>query len=255
MRLFDTLKVIDASNLNTDGMKKKVERHDVADCVLTTKQPIAFDLVDEFPQTSRFVIVDGYEIAGGGIIREVISDNKAEYRSKVRDRNLKWDTGNITRFRRREAYGHSPALILVGGPEDKRKAAFAKRLEERFFEDGKFVYYLGVQNVIAGLDSDLSVKQHKIYPEDREEMIRRLAELSNILMDAGTILVATVSDLNFDEQESFRLSVSPEKVFTIWAGDTEAMSVEADYVIENIDSADNHIETVIKKLKESGIGK
>jgi bifunctional enzyme CysN/CysC len=255
MRLFDIVKVIDASNLNTDGMKKMVERHDVADCVLTTGKPIAFDQVDQFPHTSRFVIVDGYEIAGGGIIREVIRDNQAEYRDKVLDRNLKWDTGNITRETRSEAYGHSPALVLVGGPEDRRKADFAKKLEQQLFQQGNKVYYLGVQNVLAGLDADMTIKRHHIYPADREEMVRRLAELANLLMDVGIILVATVSNLTFEERESFRASVAPIEVRTIWVGSTESSNVDADYTVLDPAEASDHLQPVMNLLKGFGVGK
>lgn len=254
MRLFDTVKVIDASNLNSDGMKKMVERHDVAECVLTTQRPIAFDIVEEFPQTSRFVIVDGFEIAGGGIIRDVIRDNKAEYRDKVLDRNLKWDTGNITSDLRSETYGHKPALVLVGGPEDRRKADFAKTLEQQLFAKGNKVYYLGVQNVIAGLDADMTVKRHHRYPEDREEMIRRLAELANLLMDVGIILVATVSELSYEERENFRLSISPIDVQTIWVGSSVGSDVDADYTIESADEAPDHLDRVVKLLKDKGVG-
>ena len=254
MRRFDTLKVIDASNLNTDGMKKKVERHDVAEVVLTTKRPIAFDIVEDLPQTSRFVIVDGYEIAGGGIIREVIKDTKADYRDKVMDRNVKWDTGNITRDARSDAYGHEPALVLVGGPEDRRKAEFAKTLEKALFSGGTKVYYLGVQNVLAGLDADMPIKRHDVYPENREEMVRRLAELANIVLDAGIVLVATVSGLTYDEREAFMTSVSPMPVRTIWVGSTEGSDVDADYTIEDVASASDHLDPVLRLLKEKGIG-
>ena len=254
MRLFDTMKVIDASNLNSDGMKKIVERHDVADCVLTTKRPIAFDLVEDFPQTSRFVIVDGYEIAGGGIIRDVIRDNKAEYRDKVMDRNLSWDTGNIPRESRNETYGHLPALILVSGSEDRRKADFAKTIEQRLFDAGTKVYYLGVQNVVAGLDADMEVKRDHLYPDDRDEMIRRLAELANIIVDAGIVLVATVSELSYDERETFLTSVSPVQVRTIWIGSQDGFDVDADYVIENTPEAPDHLDGVMAMLKEGGIG-
>jgi len=254
VKLFDTLKVIDASSLHPDGMKKMVERHDVADCVLTTQRPIAFDTVDSFPITSRFVIVDGYEIAGGGIIREVIRDNQAKYRDKVIDRNLRWDMGSITRERRKELYGHGPSLLMVGGPEDPRKSEFAKALEQSFFNRGKKVYYLGVRNVLAGLDSDMRIKRHNLYPENREEMIRRFAELVNILLDAGIIVIATVSDLSYDEREIFRTSVSPIEVHTIWVGTAEESDIEAEYIIEDASEAKNHLARVLSHLNQLGVG-
>jgi len=254
MRLFDTVKVIDASNLNSDGMKKMVECHDIADCVLSTSRTIAFDCVEDFSQTGRFVIVDDYEIAGGGIIRELIRDNQAEYREKVRDRNLKWDTGNISREERSETYGHSSALVLVSGPEDQQKAEFAKTLEQSFFQQGKKAYYLGVQNVLVGLDAKMTIKRHHIYPDDREEMIRRLAELANILMDVGIILVATVPDLSHNELESFRISISPIEVSVIWVGKNELSSIQADYTIEDASKAAAHLESVFEFLKNRGVG-
>ncbi len=254
MRLFDTVKVIDASNLNSDGMKKMVERHDVAECVLTTQRPIAFDIVEDFPETSRFVIVDGYEIAGGGIIREAIRDNQAEYREKVMDRNLKWDTGNISRESRNIAYGHAPGLLLVGGPEDSRKADFAKKIEQKLFEKGNKVYYLGVQNVLAGLDSKMHIKRRHKYPKDREEMIRRLAELANILVDAGNILMVTVSELTQNERDIFSMTLPHSDVRTIWVGSTDRSDLDADYTIEDITQADRHLPDVIRALEEQGFG-
>ncbi len=253
MKLVDTNRVIDASSLNTDGIKKMVERHDVADCAIVTQQPIAFDLVDDFSQTSRFVIVDGFEIAGGGIIRQVLRDKNAEYRDQVMSRNLKWDVGNITRLNRRERYGHKAALLLVGGPEDIRKANFAKTVEEALFNTGIKVYYLGVRNVLAGLDADMTIKRDAIYPTNRDEMIRRLAELSNILVDAGIVLVATVSELTGEEQETFITSVSPVQVLTVWVGESAGSTVDADYRIENTDTAPEHLEPFMRLLKENGI--
>ena len=90
----------------------------MAECVLSTKRPMAFDLVKHCPQTSRFVIVDNYEIAGGGIIQDIIHDKGADYRGMVLSRNLKWDFGRTPKESRRIKYGHSPALVLVGGPEE-----------------------------------------------------------------------------------------------------------------------------------------
>ncbi|OQX28949.1 MAG: adenylyl-sulfate kinase [Spirochaeta sp. LUC14_002_19_P3] len=253
MRLVDTNKVIDASSLNSDGMKKMVERHDVADCVIAVQRPIAFDLVEDFPQTSRFVIIDGYEIAGGGIIREVLRDKNAEYRDRVMNRNLKWDMGNITRFSRSERYGHKSALVLVGGPEDKRKIAFAKTIEEKLFESDIKVYYLGIESMMAGLDSDMAIKRDGISPDDRDEMIRRLAELSNIFVDAGIVMVAAVPNLSWEEQETILTSISPVQVITIWIGCSGDSSVNTDYVIENPEYSEKDMEAAMEMILNKGI--
>ncbi len=66
---------IDASESGGDGTTDLVERHDVADCVLQLRKPLAFDPTASLEATGRFVIVDDFEIAGGGIIREALSDD------------------------------------------------------------------------------------------------------------------------------------------------------------------------------------
>ncbi len=65
--------VLDASSLEKSNGRKEIYRHEVAHCVLKTTNPVSFDLVDEVKTTSRFVIVDGYDIAGEGIITESLA--------------------------------------------------------------------------------------------------------------------------------------------------------------------------------------
>ena len=86
-------------------------------------------------------------------------------------------------------------------------------------------------------------------------MIRRLAELANLLMDVGIILVATVSELTYEERENFRMSVSPVDVQTIWVGSTVGSDVDADYTIETVDEAPEHLDKVIKLLKDKGVSR
>jgi len=64
--------VLDASCLEKSNSRKEIHRHEVAHCIFKTTSPFSFDLVDETKTTSRFVIVDGYDIAGGGIIVEAL---------------------------------------------------------------------------------------------------------------------------------------------------------------------------------------
>lgn len=253
-RLFDTIKVIDASNLNTDGMKKVVERHDVADCVITTRRPVAVDLVEELPLSSRFVLVDEYEIAGGGIIREVIRDKAASVQDHFQEREFQWDSGLIAREVRSTVYGHVPALVLLGGPEDPRKAHFAKVLEKALFERGHKVYYLAVRNVRAGLDADHKsgrrIRRH--HSENREELILKLSEMANFFLDAGIILLITVSGLTFDEREIFRKSVGGDKVATLWVGSREGSDVAADHWVDDPDDPEGHIDPTVDMLTERG---
>src|SRR5258708_27912427 len=66
-------KVIDASSLETISRAQNeifVGRHEVAELTLRTRRPVAFDTHAEIVATGRFVIVDGVEVSGGGIVAE-----------------------------------------------------------------------------------------------------------------------------------------------------------------------------------------
>ncbi|KAF0245013.1 MAG: bifunctional enzyme [Planctomycetota bacterium] len=74
VRVEEIHRVLDASTLDVDDAKSQVDRHEVAECTLRTSRPIACDLASDLAATSRFVLVEDYEIRGGGIVREALPD-------------------------------------------------------------------------------------------------------------------------------------------------------------------------------------
>ena len=61
-------KIIDAAELTSRRDAEEVRINDVAEVILSLKHEIAFDLFIDSPSTGRFVLVDGYDVAGGGIV-------------------------------------------------------------------------------------------------------------------------------------------------------------------------------------------
>ena len=63
------LKVINSSTLEEISKNAhEVAKNEVAEVILSTKKPIAFDTYDEVPETGRFVLVSDHDVRGGGII-------------------------------------------------------------------------------------------------------------------------------------------------------------------------------------------
>ncbi len=110
--------VLDASNLGTEK-RAQVEQYEVGECVLETFKPVAYDLTADIASTGRFVIVDGYEIAGGGIILE---DLGAEKKRQTRRRT---------------------SLVVLTGDD---LAARGADLETSLHEQGQFAYCVNVTN-------------------------------------------------------------------------------------------------------------
>jgi bifunctional enzyme CysN/CysC len=222
-RVEEVLRVMDASTLDTAEQRIMIQRHDVAECVLKLDRAIACDLAEDVPSTSRFVIVDDFEIRGGGIVREALPDRQATVRDRVMLRNYKWEPSIIQPERRAEKYNQKAALILITGEHESDRKGVAKALEGKLFEDGKVVYFLGIGNVLYGVDADIERKQ-----ENRLEHMRRLAEVANLMLDAGIILVVAAAELTQDDLEVIKTAVEPDWIETIWAGDTITTDLTCD---------------------------
>jgi len=186
-------KIMDASALRASD-KDRIERHDVAECTLECAWPVAFDLTGEIEATGRFVIVDQYDIAGGGIVMEILEDESSQIRDQVALREEKWDASIISPESRRNSYGHEAKLVLLTGPVGVDKKSIAKNVEKSLFESGKKTYFLGIGNLLRGVDADID--RHK---KSRHEHVRRLGEVGHILVDAGLIVLATASNLDDEE--------------------------------------------------------
>jgi len=209
VRLKDIIKVIDAASLGETG-GEMINRHEVAECVLETERPIAFDTADIMAPTSRFVVVDKYEISGGGIITEAVGDGYSDIREKVLLRNFKWEQGSVTPAMRAERYCQRASMVVITGDQNADKKTVAKTLEQILFNDGRIVYYLGIGNILYGVDSDIKEIYSNAQKEKREEHIRRLAEVANILLETGAILIVTATMLNSGDMELIKTVLSGE---------------------------------------------
>jgi bifunctional enzyme CysN/CysC len=227
VRLEQVHRVLDAASLEVSpGSPSRVERYAVADCTLVTARPLAFDTADALGSTSRFVLVDRYQIAGGGLVREAVPDRQAWVRDKVLQREYKWAHSLVSPEWRAERYSQQPGLLIVTGVPEADRKGLARALEERLFSQGRCVYFLGIGNVLYGVDADIERTD-----ATRTEHLRRLGEVSNILLDAGLIVVVTAIELGQDDLALVGTSVGAERVLTVWLGDTVTTDLAYDIAL------------------------
>jgi bifunctional enzyme CysN/CysC len=179
-------KVIDASTLETVARKPNelfVGRHEVAELTLHTKKPIAFDPHWDIAPMGRFVIVDGFDLAGGGIIAP---DNypRRTHDSNMKSDNIYWSHGKVTSGQREARNGHIGCVLWLTGLSGAGKSTIATELERELFNLGRHVYVLDGDNIRHGLGADLGFS-----PKDRTENIRRVGEVAKLFADAGVICV------------------------------------------------------------------
>lgn len=248
LQLVEILNVIDASDLTSVANKQQVDRHDVAECLLETPRPVAFDLSGEIRFTGRFVIVDNYEIAGAGIVLEDIRSEDSALRRHVSDREFAWESGGISSAQRLAAYGHSAKFVVFTGDHQEKTEALATALEQRLFSHNFKTYYLRMGNVIKGLDIDI-----KHESEVRDEHIRRLGELARILTDSGQIFITSLSNVDDYDLETLELLNKPNEILVINVGENPFSHYQVALTIDvQADVADS-LEKVAALLKEKKV--
>ena len=250
VRIEEITSVMDASDLSSAHQKDSIEYHDVAECILSCQHAIAFDIIEDVPATGRFVIVDDYEIRGGGIIRESLADEQEQMRQQVMQRNLKWAGSTIGREQRWERYNQKAALILLTGKRNVGKKTLARAIEHRLFADGKTVYFMGIANVLYGVDAD--IKKPGSDQTHRPEHLRRLAEVANILLDAGVILIVTAIGLTEKEMEIIQNVVDSDLIEPIWLGD-EPTDIDFAMKVPDLNDLDETLDNVKALLQSKGI--
>lgn len=90
----------------------------------------------------------------------------------------------ISQSDRVKKLGYKPILIWFVGLSGSGKSTLASGLETKLFNEGINTYILDGDNVRNGLNCDLDFSD-----ESRKENIRRITEVSNLFVDAGTVVL------------------------------------------------------------------
>ncbi len=246
--LAEVNQVLDASELGTVLNKQQVDRHDVAECVLETTRPIAFDLRNDVEPTGRFVIVDEFEIAGCGIILEALDDSGSLLSAHIRNREFHWERGAVTVEERTKRSRNAGKLIVLHGPYGCGKRRIAKHLERALFDRGHRTYYFGISNFFEELDHDVHMRNI-----GRERHLDKLGDLSRVIVDTGTLLITTITDADDFDLEKLNLLNAPSKVFVVNVGDNTFGSFKVDVELPYRPDEDEAANSVIAELKRQGI--
>lgn len=101
--------------------------------------------------------------------------------------NITWHDSEVTKSDRQQQNGHKSVVIWFTGLSGSGKSTVSVELEKALFQLGKHSYRLDGDNVRHGLNKNLGFS-----PEDRKENIRRIGEVSKLLVDAGTIAITKI---------------------------------------------------------------
>jgi bifunctional enzyme CysN/CysC len=187
-------RVIDVADLGMEEAQA-VERNAVAEVVFRSRKQIALDPFEHNMQTGRFVLVEDYDIVGGGLIN---MDGYADQRplETVKSTNIFKVEHRVPEAERWRANGHRGGILWMTGLSGSGKSTLAFSLEHHLYQRGYQVYVLDGDNIRHGLCSDLGFS-----PEDRVENIRRVGHASILFARAGFLVVtAFISPYRADRE-------------------------------------------------------
>jgi bifunctional enzyme CysN/CysC len=246
-------RIIDTMDLNQQQGSSSVGRNQVAELTIRTKAPMAFDLSASFEATGRFVLVDEYDIAGGGIVTELVHDDQEFLREEARRRDFAWVKGEVGIEERAQQYGHRAAIVLVTGGRHAGKSFLAKTLEARLVADGRHAYLLDGENLRRGLDADLSEGERG----QATEMARRYGEVARLLVDTGLIVVSTTNPFGMsyiEAAQAIRTLVHPTPVISVHMSKVpEEVPPNTDIVLSGPSDFDAATRLVLDELKRRGV--
>ena len=121
--------------------------------------------------------------------------------------NVVWHHATVTRSRREQLNQHKSVILWFTGLSGAGKSTVAHAVEEALYQAGCRTFVMDGDNVRHGLCSDLGFTD-----VDRQENIRRVAEVAKLMLEAGVItLTAFISP--FSEERNLARSLVPNGDF------------------------------------------
>ena len=165
----------------------------VASCNIATDQPLVFDPYIENRTTGGFILIDrltNNTVAAGMIDAALRHANTVVPHSFTLDKEA-----------RSAAKGQVPKVIWLTGLPSSGKSTIANLAEQKLHATGKHTYIIDGDNIRQRFNKDLGFSE-----TDRIENIRRIAEVANLMVDAGLIvLVTSISSYRADRDTARRL--------------------------------------------------
>ena len=167
---------------------KTLQLNEIGNCTLAVDRPIAFDSYAENRQTGSFILIDRMtnNTVGMGIINFPLR----------RAANIHWQNLDINKAANAEQKGQNPAVLWFTGLSGSGKSTIANEVQRRLYATGRHSFILDGDNVRHGLNRDLGFTD-----ADRVENIRRVAEVSKLMVEAGLItLVSFISPFRAERE-------------------------------------------------------
>ncbi len=157
---------------------KTLEMNEIGVCNISLASRMAFDPYNQDPTMGGFVVIDR-------MTNETVGMGLVDFALRRAD-NIHWQAMEVGKDSRAEQKSQKPLLIWFTGLSGSGKSSIASILEKKLQSLGRHTITLDGDNVRHGLNRDLGFTK-----ADRVENIRRISEVSKLMLDAGLICITS----------------------------------------------------------------
>ena len=157
---------------------KTLELNEIGVCNLSLDQPIAFDPYKENRDMGGFILID--RLTNGTVAAGLI------HFALRRAENIHWQAIEVNKDAHAAIKNQKACILWFTGLSGSGKSTIANLVEKRLYSMGHHTFLLDGDNVRHGLNRDLGFSD-----ADRVENIRRVAEVSKLMIDAGLIVLVS----------------------------------------------------------------
>ncbi len=210
VEVFSITRVLSPVTMEMEAGRTGIGQNEAGELVLRSVRPFVFDVAADIPTTGRFVLLDGYNVVGGGIVLEAEELYRRPYRHGLpRSAGISPVRGTLTADDRAASYGHRSHVVWLAGVPGAGKSTIARYLDRELFNRHIKAFVLDGENLRFGLSADLAFTDI-----DRTEQARRAAEVARLFQLAGlVVIVALVSP--FDADREYARAVIGDEHFTL----------------------------------------
>ena len=157
---------------------KKLNLNEVGYCKVALGRSIVFDSYRNNQKNGSFTLIDELtnSTIGAGVIDFALR----------RSQNISWQKTSINQELHSRAKQQKPCVLWFTGLSGSGKSTIADELEKKLHQLGKHTILLDGDNVRHGLNKDLGFTD-----QDRVENIRRIAEVSKLMVSSGLITIVS----------------------------------------------------------------
>ena len=177
-------------NSGEEVYAEAIYKNEIARCEIATASKLVFDKFEKNNALGSLILIDrvSHMTSACGVVEHTLN----------RENQLTWHDMDITREFREKQLGQNAKTIWFTGLSGSGKSTLANELEKRLVAMGKHTMLLDGDNVRMGLNKNLSFRE-----ADRIENIRRIAEVSKLMNDAGLIVLTSfISPFAQDRQNA-----------------------------------------------------